>query len=109
MEILLKLIAEEGKAPKTSGISKEVLKILDPIFMSLLAIMCIAIIVVIIMQKSKEQNMSALGGGIETNSFYERNKSNTKEGKLKKATVALGISIVIVSIIYFILHIFAAK
>lgn len=109
MDILLKLLGEEGSAPKASGVSKEVLNILDPIFMSILAVMCIAIIVIVLMQKSKEQNMSAIGGGIDTNSFYEKNRANTKESKLKKATVALGVLIVIVSIVFFILHIFAAK
>ncbi len=56
----------------------------------LLAIDCVALIVVVLMQQGKGQGLGALAGG-NGDSYWERNKSRSAEGNLKKITRVLAI------------------
>lgn len=96
-----RLLSEDTGASK---ISKEVLKVLDPLFMSILALTAITLIVVILMQRSVEGNMNAISGG-GNDTFYDKTKKTSKEYKLKIATIVLAAVIVVLSLIFFILHV----
>ena len=56
----------------------------------LLAIDCVALIVVVLMQQGKGQGLGALAGG-NGDSYWERNKNRSAEGNLKKITRILAI------------------
>ncbi len=71
----------------------------------LYVIFCIALIIVATMQTKDTTGASGTITGSSTNNFYEKNKGRTKEGKLKRATVLLGVLFVLFSIILEILYI----
>ncbi len=96
-----RLLSEDTGASK---VSKEVLKVIDPLFMTILAIAAIILIVVILMQRSVEGNMNAISGGA-SDTFYDKTKKTSKEHKLKVATIVLASIIVVVSLVFFILHV----
>lgn len=57
------------------------------------------ILVILVMKQSKEDSgaSGAVVGG-SSNNFYEKNKGRTKEGKMKRATIALMVVFFILSI-----------
>ncbi len=60
------------------------------VFGILLAIDCVALIVIVLMQQGKGQGLGALAGG-NGDSYWERNKNRSAEGNLKKITRILAI------------------
>ena len=54
-------------------------------------IVCIAMIIIATIQTKESNGASAAITGSSTNNFYEKNKGRTKEGKLKRTTIILGI------------------
>ena len=69
-------------------------------FSILMVLTCIAIIVVIMMQKGTSDNVSAVTGA-QTDTFYGKNKEKNKEGILKKITLGLFIFILVCAVISF--------
>lgn len=69
-------------------------------------IVCLALIIIAMMQTKDDAGASGAITGSSTNNFYEKNKGRTKEGMLKRWTIILGIvfaiSTVAVSIMYLI-------
>ena len=64
-------------------------------------VVCIAIIILAMLQAKQSSGASGtiMGGGSSgEGNFYEKNKGRTKEGKMKKWTIILGIIFVILSI-----------
>ena len=61
-------------------------------------IVCLALIILAMIQSKDDAGLSATITGNSTNNFFEKNKANTKEGKQKKWTVILGIILVIICI-----------
>ncbi|MBO4381116.1 MAG: preprotein translocase subunit SecG [Clostridia bacterium] len=68
-------------------------------FSILMVLACIAIIVVIMLQKGTADNVSAVTGNTDT--FYGKNKERDKEGVLKKVTLGLFIFILVCAVICF--------
>ncbi len=68
-------------------------------------IVCLALIVVTTIQTKDSQGASGTITGSTTNNFYEQNKGRTKEGKLKRYTIILGIIFAILSIVLSILFV----
>jgi preprotein translocase subunit SecG len=54
-------------------------------------VICIALIVVATIQTKDSQGASGTITGSTTSNFYEKNKGRTKEGKLKRLTIILGV------------------
>ena len=75
------------------------------VVLGLYLIVCIALIVLATIQTKETQGASATITGSTTNNFFEKNKGRTKEGKLKKWTIILGIAFVIVTIALSIIYI----
>ena len=67
-------------------------------------IICIALIVVATIQTKDASGASETITGSSTSNFYEKNKGRTKEGKMKKATIFLGILFVVASIALGVLY-----
>ena len=80
------------------------MEILKYIILVIYIIVCIALIVLATIQKSERPEASGTITGSSTNNFYEQNKGRTKEGKLKKWTIILGIVFVVLAIALGILY-----
>ena len=70
------------------------------VFMFLMAAAAIALIVVALMQDSQEGGANAITGTQE--SYYSQNKGRSKQGILKKITIAMASIIAIVIVLFFI-------
>ncbi|MBQ2917245.1 MAG: preprotein translocase subunit SecG [Clostridia bacterium] len=77
--------------------------ILKNIITVIYVINCLVLIVVCLMQSKDDEGASGAIMGGSSSSFYEKNKGRTREGKLKRLTIILGISFVLLTIILGIL------
>ena len=68
-------------------------------------IICIALTIMAMMQSKDDAGLSSTITGSSTNNFFEKNKGKTREGKLKRWTIILGIAFVIVTIALSIIYI----
>ena len=80
------------------------MEILKYIILVIYIIVCIALIILAAVQNSETQGASGTITGSSTNNFYEQNKGRTKEGKLKKWTIILGITFAVLAIVLGILY-----
>ena len=80
------------------------MEILKYIILVIYIIVCIALIILGAVQNSEKQGASGTITGSSTNNFYEQNKGRTKEGKLKKWTIILGITFAVLAIVLGILY-----
>ena len=67
-------------------------------------IVCVALIILATMQNSEKAGASGTITGYSTNNFYEQNKGRTKQGKLKRWTIMLGIAFVVLALVLGILY-----
>ena len=74
------------------------MEILKYILAAVDIIICFALIIITTMQTKDSQGASGTITGSTTNNFYEKNKGRTREGKLKRWTIILGILFAILSI-----------
>ena len=75
------------------------MKIVKGICIVIYFIVCLALIILAMVQSKEDEGLSATITGTSANNFFEKNKGNTKEGKQKKWTVILGIILVVLCII----------
>ena len=68
-------------------------------------IICLALAVIVMFQSREDAGLSSTITGSTTNNFFEKNKSRTKEGKLKRWTIILGLMFVVISIALSIIYI----
>lgn len=77
------------------------ISVLKIVFISYIGLGAIAMIVLILMQPSNSQGgITGITGTTET--YYSHNKGATKEGRMKRATAYLAISILLVAILFFV-------
>ena len=76
--------------------------IIKIVIMSILAVFAIAMIVLVVMQKSNSNGISAISG--QTDTFYNRNKGATLQGKIKKWTVICAIVIMVLCVIFLVMN-----
>lgn len=77
---------------------------------AVLLALCIAIVVICLMQEQKSQDsMTAALTGASTESFYGKNEGRTKEAILNKITRSLGIVLFIVTLAVNIVPLFISK
>lgn len=81
------------------------MEILRNIILAIYLIVCIALIIVATIQTKDNDGASGTITGSSTNNFYEKNKGRTKEGKLKRLTITLGILFVVLAIALGILYV----
>lgn len=81
------------------------MEILKTILIVIYAIVCLVLIVIASMQSSEDDGASnTIMGGAQNNSFYEKNKGRTREGKLKKWTIILGVTFIVLTIVLGIVY-----
>lgn len=73
--------------------------------MTLYILDCLGLIIVTMMQNKDSQGASGTIVGSSTNNFYEKNKSRTREGKLKRWTIILGVAFVVLAIALGIIYV----
>lgn len=81
------------------------LELVKNILYIIYAIICVAIIILTLVQKSEANGAPETITGSSSNNFYDKNKGRTGEGRLKKWTVILGIVFVVLTIVLSILTI----
>jgi len=78
--------------------------VLKYIILVIYLIVCVALIVLTTMQTKDASGASGTITGSSTNNFFEKNKGRTKEGKIKKLTIILGIAFVVLAVALGILY-----
>lgn len=62
----------------------------------LFIIVCLALIAVVLMQEGKSAGFGAFSGQVD--SYVKKNRAHTREGKLERITVILGILFFVIAI-----------
>ena len=75
--------------------------IIKIVLVCLLAVLSVAMIIFILMQKSSTNGVSAVTG--QSNTFYNRNKGATLQGKVKMLTIICAVCIMVIVIAYLII------
>ena len=81
------------------------MQIVKYIVMTLYILDCLGLIIVTMMQNKDSQGASGTIVGSSTNNFYEKNKSRTREGRLKKWTIILGVAFIVLAIVLGIVYV----
>ena len=64
----------------------------------LFIIVCVALCVLVLAQEGKNQGLGAIQGTVE-NTYWGKNKGRSREGVLKKITIALSVLFIVVAIV----------
>ncbi len=78
---------------------------LKNIVLAIYIVICIAVIIIATIQTKDSNGPSEAMTGSSTGNFYEKNKGRTKEGKLKRLTIILGIAFIILSVALGVLYV----
>ena len=81
------------------------MKIAKYISLIIYAIVCIALIILTLLQNKDESGASGTITGSSTNNFYNQNKGRTKEGKMKRWTIILGSAFAVLTVVTSIFYI----
>lgn len=81
------------------------MEIVKYIVMGIYAIVCLALIVLITKQSKEDGGASGTIVGASANNFYEKNKGKTTEGKIKRATIALMVVFVVLTLALGIIYV----
>lgn len=77
--------------------------VLSIIFMVAMVLLSVAMVIVVIMQEGNSSDLGAIAGGAE--SFFGKNKAKSLDAKFKRWTIYLSISILVTSILFFVIQI----
>lgn len=66
-----------------------------------MVLLSLFMIVAVMLQPSASDGMGAISGG-QQDTFFGKNKGKTLEGTLKRATVGVAISLVVICILFFV-------
>ena len=75
------------------------MQIVKGILLVIYFIVCIAIVILATIQSKDDEGLSSTITGSSTNNFYEKNKGRTKEGKLRRNTIILGVAFIVLAIV----------
>lgn len=81
------------------------MEVVKYIVLGIYLIICVGLIIVATIQTKDSQGASGTITGSSTNNFYEKNKGRTKEGRIKRITIILGVLFVIFAILLGILYV----
>ena len=74
------------------------MSVLDYVFGVLFIMICIALVVLVLAQEGKNQGLGAIQGTVE-NTYWGKNRGRSREGILKKVTIALSVLFIVFSIL----------
>ena len=81
------------------------MEIVKYIIVGIYLINCLALIIVTMIQSKDDSGASGTITGSSTSNFFEKNKGRTKEGRLKRWTVILGVAFAILTIVLGIIYV----
>jgi preprotein translocase subunit SecG len=81
------------------------MEIVKYIIIGIYAIVCLALIVLIMKQSKEDSGASGTIVGASSNNFYEKNKGKTTEGKMKRATIILMVVFAILTVTLGIIYV----
>lgn len=81
------------------------MEIVKYILIIIYVIVCLALIVVAMMQSKDDSGLSGAMTGSSSSNFYEKNKGRTREGKLKRWTIILGVAFAVLTIALSIMYV----
>lgn len=76
--------------------------VIKVVLVSLLAVFAVAMIIFVLIQKSETNGVTAISGKSDT--FYNKNKGATLQGKVRVLTIIDAVCILVVCIAYLILN-----
>lgn len=80
------------------------MQIVKYIMTAVYLVICLGIIILVMQQNRDSQGASGTITGSSTNNFYEKNKTRTREGKMKKWTIILGAVFMVYTIVFGIVY-----
>ena len=81
------------------------MEIVKYIVMGIYAIVCVALIVLVTKQSKEDGGASGTIVGASANKFNQKNKRKTTEGKMKRATIALMVVFVVLTLALGIIYV----
>ena len=81
------------------------MEVVKYILIGIYVIVCLALIIVAMIQSKDDEGLSGAISGSSSSNFYEKNKGRTKEGKLKRWTIILAITFAVLTIVLSILYV----
>ncbi|MCR5553512.1 MAG: preprotein translocase subunit SecG [bacterium] len=101
MEILNLLLADENK--EVSAFAKNVVPVLKIVIACVIALCAIFMIIAVVSQKGESNGITGVTGNADT--FYNRNKGASLQGKIKKLTAIDAAVLLVLCIAFLILNI----
>lgn len=81
------------------------MEIVKYILMAIYAVVCLAVIILVMKQNKEDGGASGTIMGASANNFYEKNKGKTTEGRMKTATIVLMVVFAILTIALGIIYV----
>lgn len=79
--------------------------IIKNILLVIYIIVTLVLIVLTLIQSKESSGVTSTITGSSTNNFYNQNKGRTKEGRMKRWTIGLGIAFAVLSVVLSIFYI----
>lgn len=81
------------------------MEIIKNILMVIYVIVAVALIILSLIQSKESSEVTSTVTGSSSNNFYNQNKGRTKEGRMKKWTIMLGIAFAVLAVVLSIFYI----
>ncbi len=74
------------------------MSVLDYVVGVIFILVCVSLVGLVLAQEGKNQGLGAIQGTVE-NTYWGRNKGRSREGILKKVTIALSVLFIVISVV----------
>ncbi len=74
------------------------MSVLDYVVGVIFILVCVALVGLVLAQEGKNQGLGAIQGTVE-NTYWGRNRGRSREGILKKVTIALSVLFIVISVV----------
>lgn len=81
------------------------MEIIKNILMVIYVVVAVALIILSLIQSKESSGVTSTVTGSSTNNFYNQNKGRTKEGRMKRWTIILGITFAVLAVVLSIFYI----
>lgn len=80
------------------------MEIIKGLLMVIYVAVAVVLIILTLIQTKDGSGVSSTVTGSSTNNFYNQNKGRTKEGKMKKLTIILGVTFVVLAVVLSVVY-----
>ncbi len=81
------------------------MEIIKNILMVIYVMVAVALIILSLIQSKESSGVTSTVTGSSTNNFYNQNKGRTKEGRMKRWTIILGVAFAVLAVVLSIFYI----